>query len=303
MSAACPLLHLRRDGPQGESSRWVWREAICPPSTRILTSCGFAQSEWAEGIPRNARNLLLLLHGLGDTPSNFARFASRLELPQTSALAIAAPIPLPCGLPGTSWLESFEETGELIDGTRPGDRRRADSLRTVTRPRLQSLLHTLELHCGWPRERIFLFGYAQGGVAALDTLAHLEGGRLGGVVSWCGLPLPEAQALAPSRQPASKAASRNTPLLVVVGEEGGEITSTAARRLFEHMRAAWSQPPGGVESGDVAESAEQALHVLRGRSQSMVCSATEATLLMSFWARHLSLNSALEDDPSIIRVG
>lgn len=165
---------LRRCG-----GRWAWEPARTPPSAAALARCGFHEHKWAEGCPRDAPNLLLLLHGLGDRPAAFAAFASRLSLPLTSALALGAPMPLPLGLPGSMWHASFEEDGELLDGSNPQDRRRLESLAGTTRPRLLALLALLEAGCGWSRSRIFLFGYAQGGTAAIDLLGHACG-PLGG---------------------------------------------------------------------------------------------------------------------------
>jgi hypothetical protein len=114
-------------------------------------ACGFAGSVWAPHTRRDNANLLLLLHGLGDSPAAFARFAAQLALPMTSALALAAPLPLPVGLPGGMWHESFEPDGALIDGTRRGERRRISSLASATRVRLEALLSLLESGSGWPR--------------------------------------------------------------------------------------------------------------------------------------------------------
>ena len=48
---------------------------------------------------------------------------------------------------------------------------------------------------------------------------------------------------------------------------------------------------------------EQELRLLDGHAgDTMVHSPSEARLLMEFWARHLALSSALEDDPTIVRV-
>lgn len=322
------LASLRCDGPSA-ASRWVWNQnsVRVPPTPAAITTCGFATHCWANGLPRAEPNLLLLLHGLGDGPSAFARFAGRIALPQTSALALGAPLPLPHEIPGGAWCDSFEADGELIDGTRCNERRRTDSLARVTRPRLLALLRHLVFGCGWNLERIFLFGYAQGGTAALDLLAHEEsidgssGGpcRLGGVVSWCGFPLPEASATVPSPLGSGRI-GRRTPLLVVGGADDLQTPPKLARRLYAKLREGWvvhrSEEAEGRAEGRTegkrsdeereraraADEVDQTLHVLPRRGQAMVGSAGEAKLLMEFFARHLALNSALEDDPSIIRV-
>jgi len=45
-------------------------------------------------------NLLILLHGLGDTEKRFADFGKQMALPQTAVVALRAPLPLPFDMPG-----------------------------------------------------------------------------------------------------------------------------------------------------------------------------------------------------------
>lgn len=274
-------------------SRWAWKPTFfrSPPSDAALRACGFDGCEWAPAKPRDAANLLLLFHGLGDAPAAFARFAASLALPQTSALAVRGPLPLPLDLPGRMWHDSFDADGEMLN-----DHRRSTSL-ARERHRLRRLLHLLSSGCGWSCERIFLFGYAQGGVAALDFLAHLEpgDGRLGGVVSWCGLPLPETPCIKPHTAAAA------TPLLVVAGGHAhATVTPGDARRLYEGYVGRQTTT---TEEESEEQSEEQSLRLLPAHGgEAMVQSPTDVRLLMEFWARHLALSSALEDDPTIVRV-
>ena len=292
-------------------SIWAWQPSALrvPPSDHMLGACGFGGSVWAPKLPRNSPNLLLLLHGLGDTPDPFAAFASKLALPQTSALSLRGPLALPLDdLPGRMWHESFDVEGTLMTGEAARRGRvegvRARSLGYATRRRLYALLQVLESGCGWPRERIFLFGYAQGGTAVLDLLSHIEedhsgGGsrRLGGVISWCGLPLAETlfDAIAAST---SAAAAAETPLLVTAGgAANAEPPPTETRRLYDGLTSIWrrqAEPP---------EPPLQSLHLLDGhKGDAMVGSPADARLLMEFFSRHLALDSALADDPDVVRV-
>lgn len=313
------ILTLEHVGERGRS-QYAWRRPRSPPTDAQLAHCGFPGACWSTGISRDLPNLLLLLHGLGDNPVAFARFAAQLQLPQTSALALPAPLPLPLGIPGTMWCESFSADGSLIARSSPkADRRRLeDSISSVTRVRLRRLLALLVRHGGWRLERIFIFGFAQGGSAALDLLEHIdsldensggctgaEAGRLGGVVSWCGFPVTEGSPLADRRVLGSR-----TPLLVVCGETDEQTAPETARRLFEDMLARWQPRHLSPSSHALDESpappkpseTEQTLKELPGRGQGMVSSASEARLLMEFFARNLSLSSALEDDPNVVRM-
>ena len=331
---AASLLALECVG-EHRSTSYRWRQPRSPPTEAQLAHCGFPGATWAASAARDDPNLLLLLHGLGDNPAVYARFAAQLRLPQTSALALPAPLPLPQGLPGRMWCESFSEDGSLIDGSsaKIDQRRLMDSLANATRVRLLRLLRLLVDNCGWKMERVFIFGYAQGGSAALDLLAHglgnLEDGsayigrvgasgtrdsacRLGGVVSWCGLPFPDNVA---SQIGESSLGSR-TPLLVVCGEADAQTPAKRARRLFQELTTGWERhrtpspgrpdcaQPNAEASAESpsASSPEQTLHLLTGKGQAMVGSPAEARLLMEFFARHLALSSALEDDPNVIRM-
>ncbi len=53
---------------------------------------------------------------------------------------------------------------------RPGERRRTDSLERARRL-LRAALRGLG-EAGWPRRRVHLFGFAQGGTVALDAALH-----------------------------------------------------------------------------------------------------------------------------------
>ena len=294
-------------------SIWAWQPSALrvPPSDHMLGACGFGGSVWAPNTPRNNPNLLLLLHGLGDTPDPFAAFANKLALPQTSALSLRGPLALPLDdLPGRMWHESFDVDGTLMTGEAARRGRvegvRARSLGHATRRRLYALLQVLESGCGWPRERIFLFGYAQGGTAVLDLLSHIEedhsgGGsrRLGGVISWCGLPLTETlfDAIAASTSAAAAAAApkrrSSSPPVAPRTSSRRRRDPPILRRAHIHLAAA----------SRAVEPPLQSLHLLDGqRRRYGRLSPADARLLMEFFSRHLALDSALADDPDVVRV-
>ena len=260
---------------------WVWADEAGrrsaetsgrQPSDAELAACGFAGSEWL-GPP--SRNLLLLLHGLGDSPAPFSQLARRMALPDTSALALRAPLPLPLGLDGFMWHPSFDDEGELLPPARP-------QVLAPTRHALAALIELLE-RCGWPSHRIFLFGFSQGGTTAIDTMLHARC-RLGGVVSVCGH-------LLPAQLPARRLTSEVRTALLVIAATRDQITPISdARRAFGELRAAM----GGEQEAVLRE-------VPRGHG--MVCSAAEMRLVMEFFAERLELHAtALERDPTLIRL-
>ncbi|WFD33463.1 hypothetical protein MCUN1_000276 [Malassezia cuniculi] len=119
-------------------------------------------------------NLLIMLHGLGDSSAPFMRLGKTLQrtLPQTAVLSVNAPRRVPL-LEEEAWMwwDSFDTLGE-------NPRHAIGALAG-----LLSYIHEL----GWPQERIHLFGYAQGGSLALETLvAERRSLAVGSVVSVVG---------------------------------------------------------------------------------------------------------------------
>jgi predicted esterase len=259
-------------------SHWSFAAATSRPSESELRACGFPGSVWAspqEPPPGTVRNLLLLLHGLGDAPRAFAALGRKMALPETAALALRAPLPLPAGLDGTAWHESFDADGGLL-GAKPA----LQSLARDCRGRLLALLELLGAH-GWPPHRVFLFGFAQGGVAALDLAVHAPS-RLGGVVSVCGHLLGEAP------PGAVAAAAAATPVLVLAGGRDEQTPIAEARRRFARLQRA-------LAASRLAELAAMPLR--------MAGSEREMRPVMEFFAEHLELGfGQLEDDPSVLRL-
>jgi predicted esterase len=112
------------------------------------------------------QNVLILLHGLGDTAANFIQFGRKLELPQTALAAIEAPFPIPF-FEGTSWWpRPFDmDTGAM----RPPNTNDIQSIRNqlfqyITREYIDTR--------GFEADRIFLLGFSQGGSIALDLAIH-----------------------------------------------------------------------------------------------------------------------------------
>ena len=181
-------------------STWIWEQPVRQLMggegwESRLQSFGFGGSTWLDppSSSEQPANILLLLHGLGDTPAPFLRFARAMALPQTAVLALSGPLPLPGGLDGKAWHESFEEDGSLIRPL-PHEVRRRRSLIKHSREPLCSLLNLLQEN-DWPPHRVFLFGFSQvtlvtvscqvcgtttflgfpqGGTAALDLAMHAE---------------------------------------------------------------------------------------------------------------------------------
>ncbi|KAF8958933.1 hypothetical protein BDZ97DRAFT_1761745 [Flammula alnicola] len=104
-------------------------------------------------------NLLILLHGLGDTHLPFLKLGKSLKLPQTAILAIRAPEQVPFLYEDAyQWYTSFDDLGETIERPNP----------TPALQFLSKVVDHLTNDCTWPPNRIHFFGFAQGGSVAAE---------------------------------------------------------------------------------------------------------------------------------------
>ncbi|KZT65185.1 hypothetical protein DAEQUDRAFT_769041 [Daedalea quercina L-15889] len=105
-------------------------------------------------------NLLILLHGLGDTHEPFGKLGRQLKLPQTVTLALRAPQQIPFLYEQAfQWYTSFDPLGELVERPDP----------TPALELLDRILAHLTKDCAWPPGRIHFFGFAQGGSVAAEV--------------------------------------------------------------------------------------------------------------------------------------
>jgi len=104
-------------------------------------------------------NLLILLHGLGDTHAPFANLGEQLKLPQTATLAIRAPDRISYLYEEAfQWYESFDALGDLLQNPNP----------TPALDLLAKIVDHLIGDCGWSPPKIHIFGFAQGGTVGVE---------------------------------------------------------------------------------------------------------------------------------------
>ncbi|THU80320.1 hypothetical protein K435DRAFT_832004 [Dendrothele bispora CBS 962.96] len=148
-----PEIHLRTSSSQPSPSPKVKSP---PKPTSNPTPFSYHPSD--DGTDEN---LLILLHGLGDTHIPFSKLGKQFKLPQTAVLAIRAPEQIPyLYTESYQWYPSFSPLGDLL--TDPNPTPALTLLSTV----LDHLTSPQE--CAWPLDRIHLFGFAQGGSVALE---------------------------------------------------------------------------------------------------------------------------------------
>ncbi|RPD58608.1 hypothetical protein L226DRAFT_466458 [Lentinus tigrinus ALCF2SS1-7] len=137
-----------------ESSNATPRTKTPPKSSAIPVPFVYNPSD--DGTDEN---LLILLHGLGDTQIPFGKLGRQLHLPQTATLALRAPEQIPFLYEQAfQWYTSFDPLGELIDRPNP----------TPALELMDKVIAHLTKDCAWPPHRIHFFGFAQGGTVAAE---------------------------------------------------------------------------------------------------------------------------------------
>ncbi|KIW01582.1 uncharacterized protein PV09_07055 [Verruconis gallopava] len=216
----------------------------------------------ANGQP--ATNILVLLHGLGDTELPFKSFAEKLQLPETAYLALRGTSNLPFDLEGAHWGDDIVFG---VDGTIEADTGFKKSTRIVGDDIIRSVLID---KWGYKSREILLFGYGQGGMLALNIAAELGlETELGGVVS-IGGPLPSGAALPEVGKKC------RTPVLLCHGYRRSAVQDVDVDRLKDYF-----------EFVEVKE--------WRKTGDGMPASRDEMLPIMQFWARRLRSNRGVPD--------
>ncbi|KAF2179801.1 alpha/beta-hydrolase [Zopfia rhizophila CBS 207.26] len=185
-------------------------------------------------------NVLILLHGLGDTSTSFTRLAQQLSLPETACISIQGPNPLPFDLGGFHWgndLVFDQNTGEMDVDT---------GFQTSTHLILHNIIREgLIGKCGYKSRGIMVFGYAQGGMVGLQVAAEFEEEELGGIISIGGV-----LSLSLSLKALDK--KSRTPVLVCKGSKSSAVSDSAVTKLkdaFEFVEIKeWKKTGDGMPS-------------------------------------------------------
>lgn len=186
------------------------------------------QSTSSQSSPTS--NIVLLLHGLGDSAPSFTQLARALNLPETTIVTIQAPHPLPFDLPGFHWGDdvTFDNAGGLDMDAGFGR-----VMKTITEDVVRGVFMG---KCGYRLREILVLGLGQGGMLGLSVAKELglsvtgEDKWLSGVIS-VGAPY----SLSGSTVVATK---NRTPVLLVSGRDSPAVTNSAVSRtkqLFEFV--------------------------------------------------------------------
>ena len=173
------------------------------------------QSIWQPAVS-NSPYLLMILHGQGETMNDFLILPEKLEMPNMNYLLLNAPEKYGNGC---TWFDSFER-----------NKQRSFQL-------LETVLAETEA-AGFKREKIFLFGFAQGSHLALEFGARSPRSYAGFIGVSGGV--LDAQTLL---QEASPEARRGNWLIM----QGSESTSAARTREQIEILLAGGLPVHYVE--------------------------------------------------------
>jgi len=190
-------------------------------------------------------NVLILLHGLGDTNASFTNLGKQLSLPETLCISLQGPAPLPLELGGFHWGDDIQF--DQSNGNMEFDTGFAKTVRTIKHDVIKG---SLIGNCGFKLREIMLFGFGQGGMAALAAAASITE-ELGGIIS-IGGPL-----LSPSA-----AKQVHTPTLVLGGSSNTLITKSAITSLKAAFQNVEYQKWNKVGDG-MPRSREEMLPIMR----------------------------------------
>ncbi|TMW58038.1 hypothetical protein Poli38472_013512 [Pythium oligandrum] len=228
------------------------------------------------------QNLVVFLHGRGDSHVPFGRLAAQMGLPQTAGIALRAPLELPFDL-GHTWLHDLDDDFNVIP-PHVSHARRSQSLQEA-RKTLWHFLEILRDIYNWPLDRIFLFGFSQGACMAFD-LVMTRSCRLGGVVLIAGGAIQGPHL---SRDGYSEPSEHETPVLLISGSRDDQYPPSMVHLSEQHFthkykKRLWTR------------------HTMPKRHE-MIASRDEMQHVMMFFSEHLYLrNIALEERSDLIEI-
>ena len=191
-------------------------------------------------------NILILLHGLGDTSASFTNLGKQLSLPETTCISMQAPTPLPFELGGFHWGDDIQF--DQATGNMDFDTGFSKAIKILKQEIVED---GLVGKCGYKHREIMFFGFGQGAMAAIAAAASMDE-ELGGIIS-IGGPLPASN---------MSAKAVKTPPLILGGSSNTLITKTAITNLeasFQNVEyRRWSKSGDGMP-----QNREEMLPIMR----------------------------------------
>ncbi|KAI8622675.1 Alpha/Beta hydrolase protein [Chytriomyces sp. MP71] len=198
---------------------------------------GFTFLPSSDGVDEH---LLVLFHGLGDLHSNFARFGQRMNLPQTAVLSLGGPCLIP-GMEqseGSGWFPAFDLYGNDIP---PNIQFAVNGMLKTREIVVEFLEHCVFVPGRWKGSpsKVFLFGFSQGGCAAIDIAMALSAKMpqfvVGGVISIAGW-------IEPGMGADLKSNATDLDLLIVQGNKDDIVPYSGHEGKHKHLQSLLNDP-------------------------------------------------------------
>jgi predicted esterase len=186
-------------------------------------------------------NILLLLHGLGDTETPFATLGRALNLPYTACISIRAPSPIPALFTGSDAL-SFYWGDDILFNQSTGEIDLDAGFAKSTAVLWEQVVNgVLVEKCGYGPRDVMVLGFGQGAMVALQLATSKPEMEFGGVVAIGGR-LPSSSSGAGSKA--------KTPVLVLGGSKSTQVTRSAVdvlmARFGEVEYVKWAKAGDGM---------------------------------------------------------
>ncbi|KAJ3099605.1 hypothetical protein HDU97_002912 [Phlyctochytrium planicorne] len=212
-------------------------------------------------------NVLILLHGLGDSPENFMKFGEKMALPQTALIAVKAPIPIPLFEDmGTGWYPAYDSEGNDV----PKTSQIATDCIEKSSKLLQSFMEQRVINKGWPNDRCFVMGFSQGGSVALHFAAIQKADMaVNGIISISGWPLRSLPTF-----------KNRTRFLVTHGNKDKEMALGIAFEKWKELRKSINGPEDTLQ-----------VSIVDKKDHAMPKSQGEVEQIMKFFASGLAIRN------------
>lgn len=189
-------------------------------------------------------NILILLHGLGDTHHPYTRLSQNLNLNETACISLRGPNPIPPLFIGDDATPAFHWGDDVLVDEEKGEIDMDAGFELFRKVLMNVVIkEVLVEKCGFSRRNILFWGFGQGGMAVLSCAAKefldslspsslstssstsTQQHEYGGIIT-IGACLPPSLSF-----PAQITSKSNTPILVLSGSRSTQVTKEKTERV------------------------------------------------------------------------
>jgi predicted esterase len=194
---------------------------------RLPQKSDFASNLTVDIIPPSSGtpvNVLILLHGLGDTQVSFAQLGKNLNLPETVCISLRGLNAIPSIFTSLDEnIAAFHWGDDVLFDEQKCEIELDAGFESARKKLLEEVIqNSLIAKCGYPPRNILLLGFGQGGMAALSAISS-SALEFGGLISIGGR--------LPSSALTSSMTKSKTPILVLGGSKSTQVTRSSVDGL------------------------------------------------------------------------